>query len=646
MNDSTQQSYLITDDDDTIAQALQEASIPTLMMSMVHMMGDVSLLDSAIRPAGVYINEYQGFMSEEDKQTVRAQALEVIRSYRDGGCVLPPPPSPAIVHKMMQFMLAAEVPDSYVPMMMEEMELDGRDHRAADWGDTVSTEAREQHPVLVIGGGMSGVLAAYRLQQAGLPYTVIEKNASVGGTWFENRYPGARVDVGSHLYSYSFEPSHHWSGYFSQQPELQQYFEQVIDNHALRQNFRFNTEVTRAEYDEAAAQWVVTVVDTDGRTEELVASSVISAVGQLNRPSLPSIPGIDDFQGQWCHSADWDDSIDVTGKRVLVVGSGASAFQIVPTIVNDVAALTVFQRSAPWMFENPIYHDAVPEGKKWCLKHLPFYSRWFRFLLFWPACDGAYDTVFVDPAWPHQERSINEMNDAIYQMFSEYIKAQVEDDADLLAKVIPDYAPMGKRTLQDNGSWLAALKQPHVDLVTQSVVSVDADGVTAEDGTYYPADVIIYATGFETDRFLWPMEIRGKQGALLSEQWGLEPAAYLGITVPNFPNFYCMYGPGTNLAFGGSLILNGECQIRYIMSCLQTLLQSKGRSLEVKQSVFDDYYRRFRELHARLVWEHESIHSSFYQNAEGKVTLLWPWRILEMWEWTQAANAADYTVTE
>ncbi|HEY6132144.1 MAG TPA: NAD(P)/FAD-dependent oxidoreductase, partial [Halioglobus sp.] len=406
--------------------------------------------------------------------------------------------------------------------------------------------------------------------------------------------------------------------------------------------FRFDTEVTGAVFDEVNQLWTVSTRDKQGRVEHHTANTVISAVGQLNRPKLPDIPGVESFRGQWCHSAAWDDAIDCTGKTVVVIGSGASAFQLVPAIAGSVKHLTVFQRSAPWMFENALYHEDVPAGKKWCLQHLPFYTRWFRFLIFWPACDGAYDTALVDPNWPHQERSASEMNEFVYQMFSAYIKGQVGDDAELLRKVIPDYVPMGKRTLQDNGSWLSALKRDTVDLVTHSVANVREDGVTASDGTFYPADIILYATGFETDRFLWPMEIRGRGGRLLSEQWGIEPSAYLGITVPNFPNFYCMYGPGTNLAFGGSLIFNGECQIRYIMECLKALLQSGEAAMECKGRVHADYQRRFRELHARLIWEHASIKSSFYQNAEGKVTLLWPWKILDMWRWTKEVNSDDY----
>lgn len=644
MTSATPPRFSITEDDAQIAAALEEASIPTLMMSMIHMSGDAGLLDGPIRPVGVYVNEYQGFMSEPDKAAVRAQALEVIRRFRDGGCVLPPPPSAQTIHRMMSFILGQEVAEDYVPMMLEEMELDGVDRRSDAWGDEVDRAARARHRVLVIGGGMSGVLAAYRLQEAGIPFVVIEKNPGVGGTWYENRYPGARVDVGNHLYSYSFEPAYHWSEFFSRQNELQRYFEGVMEHHGLRPHFRFDTEVTGAVFDEASKLWTVTTVHAGGETEEHVVNTVISAVGQLNRPTLPDIPGIEAFAGQWCHSAAWDDAIDVRGKRVVVVGSGASAFQIVPTIAPEVASMTVFQRSAPWMFENPIYHEKVPAGKKWCLQHLPFYTRWFRFLLFWPNCDGAYDATLIDPDWPHQERSCNEINDLVYDMMTGYIRGQVGDDEELLAKVIPDYPPMGKRTLQDNGSWLSALRRDNVEVVTQSVVRVEAGGVTAEDGSFYPADVIIYATGFETDRFLWPMEIRGRGGALLSKQWGIEPAAYLGVTVPNFPNFYCMYGPGTNLAFGGSLIFNGECQMRYIMECLKTQFQHGAATLECRRDVYDAYYGRFRELHAGLIWEHPAIKTSFYQNAEGKVTLLWPWKIVDMWRWTRSCDPGDYVL--
>ncbi|MEH6583559.1 MAG: NAD(P)/FAD-dependent oxidoreductase [Halioglobus sp.] len=635
-------SPLVEASDETLRAAIAEASIPTLMLSMIHMSGDSSLLEGPIKPLGVYINEFQGYMAEEDKSAVREQAFEVIRAYRDGGTPRCPPPSPDTVHKMMGFMVAQDVPAEYVPMMLEELELDGVDQRNDDWGDEIPSANRDNFPVLVIGGGMSGVLAAIRLHEAGIPFQVIEKNDAVGGTWYENRYPGARVDVANHLYCYSFQDAHHWTQYFAQQPELQAYFEGCVETFNLRSNFRFNTEVTAATWNESSQLWEVCVRNTLGEIETLSARAVISAVGQLNRPNIPDIPGHNSFTGQACHTAQWDPAIDVKGKRVVVIGSGASAFQLVPEVAKTAAQVTVFQRSAPWMFENPIYHEQVPLGKKWCLENLPGYSRWFRFLIFWPAIDGAWETVVVDPEWPHQDRSVGEANDFVRQMFTDYIHDQVGDDEQLLAKVIPDYAPMGKRTLQDNGSWLKALKQDNVELVNEAVTGISETGVGTESGYSAEADIIVFATGFKASQFLWPMDIKGREGQSLAQQWGQEGSANLGITVPNFPNFFLMYGPGTNLAFGGSLIFNGECQMRYIMECIKHLLQSGASTLECTQEAHDEYQQRFRDQHAKMIWEHGSIKHSFYQNAQGKCTVLWPWKILDMWQQTKSIDPASY----
>jgi 4-hydroxyacetophenone monooxygenase len=632
----------ITDEDAVIAAALEEASVPTLIMSMIHMTGDASILKGPLRPAGVYLNELQGFMSPEDQATVRAQALDVIKAFRDGGCQLPPPPSAQTVHEMMKFLVVEEVGAEYIPMLLEELELDGNDVRGV--AINASEEVKQAFPVVVIGGGMSGVLAAIRLEEEGIPYTVIEKNPAVGGTWYENQYPGARVDVGNHFYCYSFEPSHEWSEYFSQQPELQAYFENTAKKYGVLEHFRFNAEVTKASFDNDSGQWMVTIKCQDGSEEQLQAGALISAVGQLNRPNFPDVEGMDLFDGPSFHSAQWQHDVDLKGKRVAVLGSGASAFQLVPEIAKEVSELTVFQRTPPWMFENPSYHDQVGDGKKWCLKHIPFYARWLRFLIFWPACDGAWSTLMVDPDWPKQENSINEINDIIRQTFAEYIGNQVGDDEELLAKVIPEYAPLGKRTLQDNGSWLGALKRDNVELVNEPIQSVNNKGVVSASGEQYDVDVIVYASGFKANQFLWPMEITGKDGISLNEQWGEDAESYLGITVPNFPNFFCLFGPATNLAFGGSLIQNSECQMRYIMGCLKVLLETGKTTIECKPEVCEDYNTRMRALHANMVWEHSSVKTSFYKNSKGHATLLSPWKILDYWTWTNEPNISEYEI--
>lgn len=635
----------ILDDDASIAAALEDASVPTLMMSMVHMSGDASFLDRELRPRGIFLNEVQGFMSPEDQARVRAEALEVIKAFRDSGCRLPPPPSSATVHKMMCFLVAGDVPAEYVPMLLEEMELDGTDSRAFAWEADVDEARKRAFHVLVIGCGMSGLLAAMRLEEAGISYTVIEKNAGVGGTWYENTYPGCRVDVGNHFYCYSFEPSSEWSEFFARQPELQRYFERCLESHGVGARVRFETEVTTAHYDERAKLWSVRVRTKDGREEALTANAVISAVGQLNRPKLPEIPGLERFRGVAMHSAAWRHEANLAGKRVAVIGTGASAFQIVPTIAGECARLSVFQRSAPWMFPNPYYHAKVGPGKKWALEHLPFYARWYRFLLFWPGCDGGLEAMRVDPAWPHQDRAVSALNDATRDAFTQYLKDQVGDDPELLAKVIPDYVCLGKRTLQDNGSWLAALKRDNVELVTDAIARIEPDAVVCANGARYPADAIVFATGFHANRFLWPMEIVGRSGAVLHERWGDSPSAYLGITVPEFPNFFCMYGPGTNLAHGGSLVFHSECQIRYILRSIEAVLATGHRAIECTDDAHDEYMRRHDEAMKGMVWSHPSIRSSWYRNAEGRVTVLSPWRLLDYWRWTQRPNLADFTLS-
>jgi 4-hydroxyacetophenone monooxygenase len=635
----------IHDDDAAIEAALRDVSIPTLMMSMIHMSGDAGLLDGPLKPVGVILNEVQGLMSEEDQAAVRAQALEVIKAYRDAGSRLPAPPSPETIHRMMCFMVGGDVPADYVPMMLEEMELDGQDAREVHWDGAVSEEAKQDFPVLVIGGGMAGILAAIRLKEAGLPFTVVEKNPRVGGTWYENTYPGCRVDVGNHFYCYSFEPNPEWTEFFAQHGELQAYFERCMDKYGVREQVRFETEVLSAEYDERSSRWSVRVRTPDGREEILTARAVISAVGQLNRPKLPDIPGRDAFRGPWMHSAAWQHEVGLAGKRVAVIGTGASAFQIVPSIAPQTEQLFVFQRSAPWMFPNPNYHRKVGSGKKWALKHLPYYARWYRFLLFWPGCDGGLEAMRVDPEWPHPERSTCAMNEAARVTFSQYMRDQVGDDPELLEKVLPDYVCLGKRTLQDNGSWLTALKRDDVELITDPIAEIREHSVVCESGAEYPVDVIVYATGFHANRFLWPMDIVGRDGAKLREQWGDDPRAYLGITVPNFPNLFCVYGPGTNLAHGGSLIFHAECQVRFIMGCLKALLETGHSAIECRPEVEAAYDERLQDALSKTVWAHPSIQSSWYRNAAGKLTVLSPWKLLDYWRWTRHPDLDEFVLS-
>jgi 4-hydroxyacetophenone monooxygenase len=543
---------------------------------------------------------------------------------------------------MMTWLVCEDVPEEYVPLLMEEMELDGRDARRVEpAGDPAD---RAAFPVVVIGCGQSGLLAGVRLQEAGIPFTIVEKNAGVGGTWWENSYPGARVDVGNHFYCYSFEPSDHWTEYFARQPELQRYFQSVMDKHGIAPHVRWETEVLGATWDEDSATWAVRTRGADGAEDVLTARAVISAVGQLNRPSVPEFEGADSFAGPAFHSARWDHDVDLSGRRVAMIGAGASGFQIAPTIAPDVEHLTVFQRTAQWMFPNPNYHAAVGPGVRWALRHLPFYGRWYRFLILWPGCDKGLEAARVDPDYPDQQRAVSEMNELTRQMFTDWIVGQVGDDPGLIAKVVPDYPATGKRTLQDNGAWLGALTRDNVELVRTGIDHIEADAVVTADGTRYPADVLVYATGFQATRVLAPMAVVGRDGVDLREMWGERPAAYLGITVPGFPNFFCMYGPGTNLAHGGSLIFHSECQMRYITQCLEAIVEGGHRTMEPRVERYEDWHERSQRELQGLVWSQPSVEHSFFKNSEGEIHILSPWRLVDYWTWTRQPDLADFVL--
>jgi len=633
--------------DEEIAAALLDVSIPTLMLSLVHMTGDLNLIRGRLKPAGLFLNEVQGYMSEADKAEARAIALDVIRAYRDAGCPEPRPITADELHEMMRWLVCQDVPQEYVPMLLEEMELSGEDDR---WVDVAGTaEQKAAFPVVVIGCGQSGLLAGIRLKAAGIPFTIVEKNPGVGGTWWENSYPGSRVDVGNHFYCYSFEPSDEWTEYFAQQPELQAYFERVMTKHDVGAHVRWSTEVIGAEWNDADSTWLVETEGPDGVRSTLVARAVISAVGQLNRINLPEFPGADTFAGPAFHSARWDHDVELAGKRVAMIGAGATGFQIAPTIAPEVAHLTVFQRTPQWMFPNPNYHETVGPGVRWALRHLPFYGRWYRFLIFWPGCDTGLAAARVDPDYSAadgsgQQRAISATNEFTRQMFTDWIVGQCDGDEDLIARVVPDYPATGKRTLQDNGSWLRCLRRDNVELVQAGIDHIEPDAVVTADGERHPADVLVYATGFQHTAVLAPMRIIGRDGVDLREMWGERPAAYLGITVPWFPNFFMMYGPGTHLAHGGSLIFHSECQMRYIAHCLSELIARDRNTMEPLPERYADWHARTQAEMKGLVWAQPTIEHTYFKNAYGEIHTASPWRLVDYWSWTRELDLSDFQV--
>lgn len=456
---------------------------------------------------------------------------------------------------------------------------------------------------VIIGTGFGGIGMAIRLQQSGISnYLVLEKAADVGGVWRDNQYPGAACDVPSHLYSFSFAPNAQWTRKYAQQDEIHGYIRRCADRFGVTPQIRFHSEVASAVFEAATGVWCLTT--STGETYH--ARAVITATGQLNRPALPDVPGIDSFRGEVFHSARWRHDIDLAGKRVAVVGTGASAIQFVPAIVPGVKSLVLFQRSAPHVIPKP--DRGYLELEKLTFEQAPRLQAGSRI---WQYLSHEYRAL----AFTSLQKFLVVMQRRFEKMLAEQVR-----DPELRARLTPT-DPIGCKRILLSSEYYPALAQPHVSVVNGGVQSVDATGITGADGVRHEVDVIIYGTGFKATEFLAPMTVRGLGGQDLNTAWRDGAEAYLGMSVAGFPNLFMIYGPNTNLGHS-SIILMLESQMNYIRQCMEKLVREPVRYLDVKpaaQGRFND------DLQARLrksVWQ--SGCNSWYVNAGGRNVANWP----------------------
>ncbi|WP_293677087.1 NAD(P)-binding domain-containing protein [uncultured Phenylobacterium sp.] len=623
---------------------LRECHVPALLPALVHMTGDADFwLRPEWRPVYEPLTKGDTAIPDDAQAEICRLAAVAIREHLAGKPLAMPNPPIDVLRRQMDFVAGESIPEQYTDFLVDELALKGESTKDPKATHHLPREGARKLKVLVVGAGMSGILTGIRLAEAGVPFEIVDKNPDVGGTWFENTYPGCRVDNSNHMYSYSFEPSHDWPQHYSPQPVLLKYFRGVVDKYDLRRKIRFETMVETLAWDDARSVWRATLKSRDGRSEVVEANAVVTAVGQLNRPRFPDIEGRETFAGPSFHSAEWRHDVDLKGKRVAVIGTGASAYQFVPEIAPDVAHLTVFQRNPPWGLPVAHYHEDVPPGMKWTLEHVPFYDKWYRFWLFWSTTEGFLPNVKADPTWNGPPSTIGPENAELRETAVAALEAQLTDRPDLVDKVIPSYPIGGKRAVLDNGVWLAALKRPNVSLVTDKVVRITPMGVVTADGTEHAADVLIYGTGFQASNFLSFLKVKGRGGRDLHESWGGDARAYLGLTHPGFPNLFTIYGPNTNIVVNGSIIFFSECAVRYIVGALKLLAETGAVAMEPKQAVYDDFNRRVDEANAGWAWGSPNV-SSWYKNQFGRVSQNWPYGLIDYWRATLAPNPDDFAL--
>lgn len=617
-----------------LAEALENANISVLAVVTYQLTGDRRWVSDAYRPTrakGMDENR-SGGLSEATQAEIRRGAHEAIAAWAGGVEIALPHVKGEDLVELLSFMNGEEVPPEYEAMMSELLGF-----APAQSDENIDTSALS---VLVIGAGVFGLLASMRLDEAGIRHVVVEKNSEVGGGWWENSYPGAGVDTNSHLYSYSFF-ERDWSTFFGKRDEVHTYLADFADHFELRRNIQFDSEVTSLEFDEKTSTWTAQVRRSTGEVDKIVATAVITAVGVLNRPKLPKVDGLETFQGEIFHTARWPEGLDLTGKRVALVGAGASAMQVGPAISDKVGSLTVFQRSTQWIAPNADYFAPVDESLHWLGKNVPFYSKWYRAKLSWIFNDRVHPTLKVDPDWPDGRGSVNAVNDGHRRFYERYMADELGDRQDLIEKLTPDYPPFGKRMLLDNG-WYRMLRRNNSELVTEGVASLDATGLTDSAGTRREFDVVILATGFESTRYLFPMEITGRDGVSLSEVWkGTDARAYLGMTVPTMPNLFVTFGPNSGLGHGGSMITIAEWQVRYIVTALKHLAATGAKSVECRSEVYDAYGEAVDRAHDELVWTDKRM-TNWYRNEAGRVVVVMPWRIVDYYSMTRHLNIEDF----
>ncbi|MDR7301182.1 flavin-containing monooxygenase [Haloactinomyces albus] len=488
----------------------------------------------------------------------------------------------------------------------------------------VRDQRRYETSVVIVGSGFSGLGTAIRLKQAGIhDFLVLEKNADLGGTWRDNTYPGCACDVPSLMYSFSFEQNPNWSRMFAEQAEIEDYLQHCADKYGVREHIHYGVEFTGAEWDENNRTWHVATADGT----EYVGRALVSGVGALHIPHYPELPGLERFRGETFHSADWNHDYDLRGKRVAVVGTGASAIQFVPEIAKKVRHLHLFQRTPPWIQPKP--DRPIPAGLQKAFRRIPLVQKAARAAIYWTL----------------ELRSVAVLRNPRLQRVSQwlakrFIRKQVHDPQ-VAEAVTPDYS-MGCKRILLSSDFYPALNRSNVDLRTSGVAEVREQSVVTGDGEEHPVDAIIFGTGFHVTDAFEHLAIVGRGGRKLQDAWRDGMEAHLGITVSGFPNLFFLLGPNTGLGHN-SVVFMIESQVNYVLSVLRPMLAGRIDQVDVRQSVQDEFNAEIQSELTESVWSTGGCRS-WYLDANGVNRTVWPGFTWNYWRRTRKLDPADYEI--
>lgn len=629
----------------TLESAIAALDPVVALLSLIQITGDRTLLHKyGTALEGTQHQVKEAFVAFDKPREPSPASLEVANEVRklllsavkSGKPLVLPHLDKPLFREMARLALGLEIP---------EMSIDPAFQHA---GFTTDTRVRrpERVPsanfkVLVVGAGMMGINAAVKLQQAGFDFQVIERLNAVGGNWLENRYPGAAVDTPSRVYSFSFEPNASWTKYYPNGPEFLSYLERVADKYNLRDRIIFNTHVEGAEWDDARKMWKVKAT-RDGKSVVLEANAVIMAVGPNNTPNYPKVDNLGKFKGPVIHSARWDDSVDLKGKKVVLVGTGCSGVQVATALADTVGEMVIVQRQPEHIIPNPTAHAPVDAMERWAMENIPFVAQWKRLQSLASAMQDMQGMVMKDEEHHKKTGGFGPINDGIRMMCDWYLKQHFPDNPAMVELLTPSYPVFSKRPILDCG-FFDTLKKPNVSIVRGALAACDEKAVVLADGTRIECDAILLCTGYNLF-FGRQFEIRGKGGRTLKETFEPYPFSYEGMLIPGFPNFVFMGAPYSYLVANHAVV--SEQQVHYAIELLQWMVDEELAAIDVTKQATQAFVEDVDANLAKTAWvQHGNAHG-YYRDQGKKVILAIPRHNSRIWHDLRQPRSEDFVVTK
>ncbi|WP_196809640.1 NAD(P)/FAD-dependent oxidoreductase [Nocardia sp. 348MFTsu5.1] len=627
-------------------QALASSNLHALRLALLHATGDPEL--AAMKLELVPIRSGAAFemtIAEESREDLFRKAEAFVA--HKAADYIPRDLDDAEIREMMELALGQELTDEEFAVARTMPAVD-EFPLFAEWTGERPDRA-DDISVVIIGAGLCGIAMGVQLEQLGISYVIYERRPDVGGTWAINTYPDARVDTASTTYEYSFVKNYPWTEQFARQPEVRGYLEMVAKTYNVFENIRFEHEVQAAEFDDRSSSWALRVSDAEGVAWDVSSNFVVTATGLFSTPKKLDTDGIEGFAGEVIHTTEWTDAHSAQGKSVAIIGNGSTGVQILSRIAEDAEQVHVFQRTPQWIAPREGYGEAVSPEMRWVLDNIPHYWNWARTTALKP--NNPRDTIQPDPEWRAAGGIFSKSNDRLRDNLTQYIRSQVDDRADLVEKLVPDYTPAARRPVVDN-KWYRSLTRDNVELVTDGIERFSARGIVTVDGTERRIDLALTAVGFEVTKWLWPIDFRGRGGVHIEERWNREggPRAYLGLAIPEFPNLFVLYGPNAQPATGGGIGVGGlpawmESWVGYIARVIVAVTEDGNDCAEVTDEAFWEFNNAIDDEASKLIWLDPAANPerNYYVNEHGRLGTSTPMSGLELATRLLHLNRADYT---